>query len=210
MNEGDKPAPGHVVEPSSSETEKPRQQGPKPDRQPDSASTPWQFKADDNAAERPRPTSQPSSVSWTASEFIAHDKASGWYGLLALGGALGAAIIYLLTRDIITTGMIIIVTVLFGVFAARKPRVLDYGLDGSGIHIGQKFYPYGDFKSFSVIDEGSISGIWLMPLRRFMPNLTIYYAPDDEDKILNVLSQYLPFEDRQHDMVDRFLRKVRF
>jgi hypothetical protein len=106
--------------------------------------------------------------------------------------------------------MMVIVTVLFGVFAARKPRTLNYALDDAGIHIGQKFYSYGDFKSFSVLDEGGLNAIWLMPLKRFMPSLTIYYAPNDEDKIMRVLSSFLPFEDRDHDMVDRLMRKVRF
>jgi hypothetical protein len=43
-----------------------------------------------------------------------------------------------------------------------------------------------------------------------MPLLTIYYDPADEDKIVNALSDMLPHEDRQHDMVERLMRRLRF
>src|SRR5438034_11503772 len=48
------------------------------------------------------------SISWTASEFIAHHKPGGWYGLLALAGIAIAAGVYFLTKDAISAGVILI------------------------------------------------------------------------------------------------------
>ncbi len=172
----------------------------------------WQFNPADQApiaSQVPQAVS-PAAVNWTASEFIAHDKTTGWYTTLAVGGLVLAVLIFLLTRDWISTAVIVIITVVFGVFAARQPRVLNYALDSSGLHIAEKFYSYTDFKSFSVLEEGGIRAIWLMPLKRFMPSITVYYAPNDEDKILDVLASYLPFEERDQDLVDKLIRKVRF
>ncbi len=170
--------------------------------------TNWQFK-NEKTPVAAAPASH-NAVSWTASEFIAHDKADSWYIKLAVGALLLAALVYLLTRDLVSVIVIAIFAAIFGFFAARKPRVLNYALDNDGLHIGNKFYAYTDFKSFSVIDEGGIGAIWLMPLKRFMPSLTIYFAPDDEDKIITALTAYLPFEERDADMVERMMRRMRF
>jgi len=184
-----------------------------PKAQDDKPAAPWQFKPENEPTHQEKAASEPTSVgavSWTASEFIAHDKAPSWYAGLAAAAFLLAVAIYFLAHDWISIVVIIIITAIFGVFAGRKPRVLNYELDQSGLHIADKFYPYADFKSFSVMEEGGINGIWLMPLKRFMPSITIYYAPPDEDGIMQVLGNYLPLEEREHDMVDRLMRKVRF
>ena len=117
---------------------------------------------------------------------------------------------YFITHDIVSSSVIIIVAVLFGVTAAHKPRVLNYRLDSNGLGIGQKFYPYGLFKAFSVVDEGSFSNITFVPLKRFMPGISIYYDPQDEEKIINALTAHLPMEQVSHDTFDRLMRKVRF
>lgn len=149
-------------------------------------------------------------VSWTASEFISHQKNSGWYLLLGIAGVIGAIIVFLLTHDVVSAVVIVVVVILLGVFAARKPRTLQYQLTSQGLQIGEKFYQYNLFKSFSVIDEGAINSVMLMPLKRLMPPITMYYDPQDEQKIADVLTAYLPYEERSKDMVDRFMNKIRF
>lgn len=152
-----------------------------------------------------------SSISWTASEYIAHQKSGKWYGLLALGTVLLAALAYFITGgDIVSVVVIVVVAIVFGGYAGRKPKELQYTVGPDGLSIGGKAYSFHDLRSFSVLNEGAFSSISFMPLKRFMPTLSIYYAPDDEDKIVDVLSQYLPFEPREHDTVDRLMRKIRF
>ncbi|MDB5163823.1 MAG: hypothetical protein JWS12_441 [Candidatus Saccharibacteria bacterium] len=150
------------------------------------------------------------AVSWTASEYVANQKSGSWYGTLAIGAVAVAALIYLLTHDWISSAVVIILAAAFGIIGARQPRVLHYSVDHDGVHIENKSYPYGILKSFSVIDEGAINSIMLLPLKRFSPSVSIYYAPDDEDKILEVLSNYLPFEERARDPLDRLMHKVKF
>ena len=149
-------------------------------------------------------------ISWTASEFIDHNKNAGWYLALVLSGGALTAIVYFATRDIITSAAIVIATASFAIFASRKPRTLNYTLRSGGITIGEKVYPYTNFKSFSLKEEGAIRSIDLMPLQRFMPGLTIYCPPDQEDQIVDALIDYLPHEERGPDLVDRFMRKIRF
>src|SRR5687767_5114992 len=68
-------------------------------------------------------------ITWTASEFIARHKGTRWYLTLAAGATLLAVVVYLISRDFITVGAIVIAVSLFGVAAGRKPRILTYHLN---------------------------------------------------------------------------------
>jgi len=177
---------------------------------------PWQYRASDkgpapavtNAPHPAQPDFEP--VQWQASEFVAHDKAAGWYMVLAAATLVFMGIVYLITKDKISVGMIGVISVFFGVFASRKPRVLNYALDEKGLTIAGKFYAYGDFRSFSVVSEGGLSSILFMPMKRFMPLISIYYPPEEEQLLVTVLSYSLPRENRGHDLMDRFMSKIHF
>lgn len=161
--------------------------------------------------EQPSPqSSEGYHIEWMASEYLAHDKNALWYGALFGAAFILAAVIYLLTKDKVSSALIIVLAILFAAAAGRKPRVLRYVVDEGGLTIDQKFYPYSGFRSFSVMDEGAFSSIMLIPLKRFMPPISIYYEPADEDRIVELLSAYIPIEQHQHDFFDRILSKMRF
>jgi hypothetical protein len=151
-----------------------------------------------------------SVVSWSASEYIAHPKNTSWFAMLAAASVVLAVVVYLATKDYVSTAVIVVLGVIVGVFAARQPQVLTYSLDKTGIHIGERFYAYNAFKSFSVVEEGAFSHISLLPLKRFMPQMAVHYAPDDEEKIVQTLADYLPYEEHKRDLVESFSRRVRF
>lgn len=150
------------------------------------------------------------TITWTASEFIAHSKSFSWYAGLAAASLVFAALIYLVTRDFVSVSVVIVAAVLLGIFARHQPKQLEYRVGAQGIDIGQKHFTYEHFRSFSVLPEGAFSSIVFMPLRRFAIPTTIYYAPEDEEKIVSLLSDYLPFEERDHDAIDRLMHRIRF
>lgn len=181
--------------------------------EPQSMATPdtanWQFHQEAETglgAQEPLPD----NINWTASEFIAHEKSASWYGILALTGLVAAGLDYLITRDIFSTVVILFAAVAFGVFAGRKPRTQEYNLSRLGIQIGVKSYSFQDFKTFSISEEGAIASVIFMPLKRFMPPLTLYVAPDMEDQVVDYLSAFLPFEQHKADAVDSLLRRIHF
>lgn len=166
--------------------------------------------ADSPFAEQTAPVDVTEPIEWTASEFIAHDKSGVWYGGLATAAVVLAGIVLLLTHDFISAGVIIFGALLFGVYANRKPRQLPYRLTHHGLDVGQRHYDLHQFRSFSIVPEGVFSSIVLMPLRRFAPLTTIYYAPEDEARIVAVLSQQLPHAEHHPDPVERLMRLIRF
>lgn len=187
----------------------------------DDEKSPWEYKpeGDDNEVEDdgsmpetssgPSPASKSGAVSWQAVEFIEHPHGAAWYGALALVTAVLTAAVYLLTRDYIATATIPIVGIIVGVFAGHKPDRVEYVITSSGLKIGQKNYPYRLFKSFSVLEEGELNSVNLFPLKRFMPPIAAYFKPAEQDKIVNALGEYLPYEERKMDSIDRLSRRLR-
>ncbi len=149
-------------------------------------------------------------VSWTASEFIAHAKSFKWYAALTGAAIVFAALVYLVTRDYISVGVVLLAAAVFGYYAGHQPRELQYQLDAGGLTIGNRHLDYGQFRSFSVLPEGAFSSIVFMPLRRFAVPTTIYYAPEDEEKIVGMLEGRLPLDPRGHDAIDRLMHRIRF
>jgi hypothetical protein len=158
----------------------------------------------------PEATGDIPTITWTASEFVAHEKSAGWYTLLLTGAAIFAAVVYLLTKDFISTAVVLVAAILLAVFGSHTPREQQYMIDNQGIGIGPKHYSFDDFKSFAVASEGAFSSLVFMPLKRFAIPLTVYYAPKDEERILNVVSTQLPLEEHRLDAVDNLMRRIRF
>jgi len=182
--------------------------------------TPWQYKPDngggpnnqalpDNPLEGAASAPSNGSVSWEAVEFIEHAHPATWYLSLIAITALLAALVYLAFRDYIATVIILIVGIIVGIFAHQKPGRAKYEITDSGLSINGKTYNFSDYKSFAVIDEGTMSSVNLFPLKRLMPPLSAYFDPKDEDKITDALGNYLPYEDRKLDSIERLSRRLR-
>ncbi|HSX34248.1 MAG TPA: hypothetical protein VLF62_01225 [Candidatus Saccharimonadales bacterium] len=150
------------------------------------------------------------AVTWTASEFIAHEKNPLWYVVLILVTVAIGAGLFLLTRDYISVAVVAVLATVFGVAGSRKPRVVSYRVDRGGISVGKIFHPYGSFRSFAVVDEGAFSSITFLPLKRFNLPLSIYFAEEDEHRIMDVLGNHLPLEPGQLDALERAMRNLHF
>lgn len=157
-----------------------------------------------------RGASADNSIEWTASEFIAHHKPAWWYLVLAAVTAAICVAVYFSGHDFVAVGAVIIIGIIFGIIAARKPRSLNYRLDRRGLVVASKLYSYNRFKAFSIARDGAFASLNFLPLRRFMPILTVYYDPADEEAITSVVGDHLPLETHQLDPIDRLLKKIRF
>ncbi|HSX16740.1 MAG TPA: hypothetical protein VLH86_01415 [Patescibacteria group bacterium] len=178
----------------------------------------WQYKpgdsppvaGDTSPLKKPPVAPAEPDITWTASEYIAHNKSAGWYAGVIGGAVLFAAIVFLLTHDKISTVTVVVVALLFTVAAARKPRVITYALGRDGITIGANLHSFGEYRAFTVRREGVFANIELLPLKRFMPMTSIYCSPDNEDDILTLLSQHVPYEQPNNSLAENFARRIRF
>ena len=150
------------------------------------------------------------TISWTASEYISHEKSPAWYAAVSAGSTTVAAIIYIATRELLASITIVIVAFSAIFYAGRKPEIKQYELSDNDIAIDGKHYPLDGFRSFSVMEEGAITSIWLKPLKKFTPTIVVYFAPADGDAIITALSNFLPYQEHKLDPVDKLSKRIRF
>jgi hypothetical protein len=150
-------------------------------------------------------------VAWTATEFIAHEKSTVWYAALFGVAVVLALLVYLLSRDKVSAGIIVVVGIIFGVTAGRKPRSVQYLVDQHGITVNRAFRSYTEFKSFALVEEAAVDSIIFMPLKRFTLPLSLYVEPQDVDAVVAKLSDYLPLDPHHdHDLIDQFVQRIHF
>jgi hypothetical protein len=183
--------------------------------QPESENTSsnWSFQPESpapQAGQQPQPTTN-EPITWTGSEYLAQHKDAGWYLGLFFAIAAVSVVAFILTKgDLLSVAFIVIIGILFGVIAGKPPRQLQYRIDTQGITVGGNHYAFDAFKSFSLMHDGAIGYISLLPLKRLKPELTIYFAPTDEQRIFDTLARYLPYEQRTEGTIDRFSKRIRF
>jgi hypothetical protein len=153
--------------------------------------------------------SKDTTVTWTASEYIEHQRGVSWYTLLALATLVLAAGIYFLTKDYFATGTIVVLGVIVGAFVGRKPGQVQFELSESGLRAGEKSYGYNLFKSFAVVREGNLISLNLTPIKRFMPPVSAYFDPTDEQKITNLIGEHLPYEEHKPGAIDRLSLRLK-
>ena len=149
-------------------------------------------------------------ISWEASEYVMHHKGNMWFVGLGAISILLMAVSLLLLDDILATVVIALMTAAIVVYGTRKPHTLQYSLSDEEIIVGHREMPLSDFRSFSLLEDGGLKALWLIPVKRFAPSLTIYYPADREEEIIEILGRHLPYEERDPDIVDRITRQLRF
>jgi hypothetical protein len=120
------------------------------------------------------------------------------------------AIAYFLAQSWTFMILVVVMAIAIGVFASRPPRTLRYELSDAGIQIENTDYRYSDFRAFGIIADGALFSVMLIPTKRFMPAVSMYFAQEDGEDIVDILGARLPMEDLHLDAVDRLIRRLRF
>lgn len=170
---------------------------------------PSAYNAPDTPEQKAAPEPSPQGVTWEASEYIHHAKNPLWtVGLVAVA-ALGVGIALWFSMWTFAA-LVVVMAIALGIFAFRPPRVMHYELNASGIKIDGKFYSFKDFRAFGILAEGAFFSIMLIPTKRFMPALSLYFGQEDGEKIVDILGSRLPMEELKPDFLDAIVRRLRF
>lgn len=149
-------------------------------------------------------------IEWDAAEYELQEKNSAWYGALALSAVIMAGIIYLLNRDIFTVIVVLVAFSGIGYMSGRKPRQLHYVVSNEGIQVGGRAYSFSDFRSFHVVEVGNLPSITLMPLKRFMPAISICITSEYFADVTDFISQIIPMEPHKADFVEKLMHRLHF
>lgn len=176
--------------------------------------TPGAPVAEVNPAVQTGPVAEPANksepITWQASEFVHHEKGAEWF--LSL---LGVAVILLLVDVFLikswTFGALIVVMTISAIVVARRPpRILTYSVSPQGLQIDEKQFHFHDFRAFGVVEEGAFYSIRLIPVKRFMPTVNVYFPPEHGEEIVDIFGSLLPMEQIKRDYVDKLVEKIRF
>ncbi len=148
-------------------------------------------------------------VTWQAKEFIHQEKNTTWFIAFAVIIALFLGIAILLMRSWSFAILLVVIAVVIVVLSKRPPRVMDYALSEDGLHIDNTVHRYEDFKSFGVVRDSGEFSVMLIPRRRFMPGISVYFPEEAGEDIVDVLGSRLPMKELHLDIIDNLVRKLR-
>jgi hypothetical protein len=167
----------------------------------------FEYKSDSEEAVKPTANA---SISWSASEYIHHQRGAPWYiGLIGLTIGL-AVVLYLLTKDLFGAIITLILGGIVGSVAHHQPQNVTYQLTSKGLAAGEKEYLYSQFRSFAVVHEGQLNSLVFIPLKRFAPPVSVFFLSEDEQPIVALVGEHLPMEQRSPDKIDTLTRRLRF
>ena len=121
-----------------------------------------------------------------------------------------AILTFVLLRAWSFSALIIVITIAVVVFGRRPPHNMSYQLTSSTLHINENSYRLQDFRAFGVIQDGALYSAVLIPTKRFMPAINLYFPPEAGAEIVDRLGSALPMELFEPDFLDRFVKKIRF
>lgn len=148
-------------------------------------------------------------VRWQATEYIHRDKSPLWFVVFSFVCIVLIALAIFVIKSITFAILIPVMAAALLVYSRRPPRILDYTLSRQGLHVNDHLYPFGEFKSFGVIHGDDEYSIFLVPIKRFKPGVTVYFPEEAGEAIVDMLAARLPMRELHLDAVDRLIRKLR-
>ena len=163
-------------------------------------------------ASAPAPASAASSepITWEASEYIHNEKSALWIMALLTAAAVLVLVAIFLIKSWTFVALIIVMTIALIVMARRPPRIINYALSVTSLRIEEKTYGLHEFRSFGVVEEGAFYSVRLIPIKRFMPAVSLYFAPELGERIVDTLGSALPMQRIEPDFMDKLLEKIHF
>ena len=170
-------------------------------------------------SQQPLPPTEPSQmveapeekpIACEASEYVHHEKNTGWFVALIVLAAILAAFAMFVMKSYTFALLVCVMAVAIVVFARRPPRILHYSLTAQGLDIDGRHYSYHDFRAFAVVQDGPLYSILLIPVKRFMPSVTVYFPEENGDAIVQSLGSILPIEQHELDFMEQIARRLRF
>lgn len=155
------------------------------------------------------PVREATVITWEASESVHHEKDMLWFGGLAAGALVLTAISIFVIKLWTFTILIPLMTVSLIIIAMRPPRVLNYQLSDTGWTIGEKQYAHTEFQAFGIVQDGPFFYLSLIPVRRFMPSVNVYFPEKYGEEIVDVLGAHLPLRTMKPDLLDLVIKRLR-
>lgn len=145
-------------------------------------------------------------ISWEALEYEHKEKSRDWYWALGII-TVSMVIIALMLGNYVFSLVLIVSGFALAVSASRKPKLVKFELEKTGLHIDGKFMPYGTLKSFWVENNLHHDGISKLIFKPRAGNAHLIVIPI-EDVHPEDVRDYLLDMLLEEEMSEPFLQKL--
>lgn len=149
---------------------------------------------------------------WEIPEFQTYERSKLWY-VIAVIVSVGLIIYALSDRNYLFALIIVMFLVITISTNAKKPKNIDVVITSYGIGVGDRFYNYDDFHSFSIIykPEEKLKMLYLEFASKLHPRISISLKHINPITLREILSQRIQEDLNRTDEpnTDYFSRKLK-
>lgn len=149
---------------------------------------------------------------WETHEFLYQEKTSDWYWAVGII-AISAAVITIIFGNILFALFILIAAFSLALFAAKRPEVIRFEINNTGVLINKTLYPYTTLHSFWVEDNNHYeiqSKVIFKSKRLAMPLLVLPLEEIHPEEIRDFLFDHLPEEEHTEAFSQKVLEYLGF
>jgi hypothetical protein len=177
--------------------------------QPDAAIVMGQVATDRVITEDELQPTDGNAVRWEADEYISPDKNTLWYVILGAFVAGVVALDVFVLKAWTVSVLIVVIAVVLVVMSVRPARKIQYSLTNEGLYIGTQLFRLSEYRAFGVVHDGKENSIFLIPVQRFRPGLSVYFPLESGEAIVDSLGKRLPMQDIRMDFIDQIVKFLR-
>lgn len=212
------PKPADTYEPAADGSVSPQMVTPQPVVSPmtntDSPQPPVGVVSAGDVDEQNLPATAPTSLQspeleWETTGDDHGSRGSLWFGSMVLGSICLSALIFLFTRDIVSTGVVLVALIGVVVYSGRQPKTGHYAFRADYLYVNNKPYNLKMFKSFSMTEESATVVFRLEALKRLMPYIVLYAPANLADQITTYLTAYLPQQEHKPELTEELFRRLK-
>ena len=146
-------------------------------------------------------------LEWQAPEFAQVERKMGWY---VIGTVVFVVLLALMIfwQQWILAILVVLVAVVVLQYSFMKPRLVDFHITSGGLEVGEKFYKFLAFKSFSISKE--VQTVTFERKRRLGISLVWPLPKDGAEKVRKALADFLPEIERPESAIDHLSRLLKF
>lgn len=142
-------------------------------------------------------------MNWQIEERQANLNNNQWIWALAIIG-FAVVIFGVMLKNYLLIIIIALSALIIYALKNKEPETHDFRLDGEGLDIDGKFYPYENFESFWILPDKEIA---FRRKHHLMPLLTVPFHESEESEIRKILEIHLPENEEEESFLDLLQKK---
>lgn len=155
--------------------------------------------------------SQNRSIVWQSPEYTYRENSVDWFWAVGII-ATTTAIVSIVYGNILFAIFIIIGAFTLLMYAARRPRTVNFTLNERGIYINKILYPFNTLDSFWIHKyDKTADKLIIKSKKMLMPYISIILPNDDSaEDIHRFIIKYLPEEEHRESMPEAIMEYLGF